>query len=122
MKDEFHKTGSLNALRFDVLDACDIQKMILIIIDEIAFHLSGRHTTIWLSNINHRQIEIREDVYLHARKGKNSGQSNGNHSDDNCNWTLHCPIRERHLFALRRGFRHHVQEWLYISFSNRCGE
>lgn len=66
MKIEFHQGRSLYILAFDVMNAADIQEVVLVVVGEQTFHLCGVHAAIRLAHVNHRQIQTREDVHRHA--------------------------------------------------------
>jgi hypothetical protein len=48
-----------------VFDARDVEEMILVVIDEEALHLRRLHPAVRLRDVDHRQIEVREDVHRH---------------------------------------------------------
>ena len=52
-------------LRLDVVDARDVQEVILVIVRQKPFHLRRVHAAVGLADINHRQIQAGEDVDGH---------------------------------------------------------
>ena len=52
-------------LRLDVMDAGDVQEMILVVVRQETFHLRRIHAAVGLADINHRQIEAGEDIDGH---------------------------------------------------------
>jgi len=62
MKVELAQTDALDRFRFDVFNARDVEKVILVIRNQEALHLRRTYATVRLGDIDHRQIEIRKDI------------------------------------------------------------
>ena len=56
MKRELHQTNVLDGFRFHGLNPGDVQEVILVVVDEIAFHLRGRHAAEGLRHVDNRQV------------------------------------------------------------------
>src|SRR5262249_22735160 len=81
MKVELHQGHALDIATFDVVDAADIEEVILVVIGDQSFHLARVHAAVRLGNIDHWQIEPREDVDLDAREGQAASEYDGHHGD-----------------------------------------
>ncbi len=66
MEKDLHLGESLNIARLDVMNAADVQEMVLVMKGEQAFHLRRIHTPIGLDHVNDRLIQVREDIDLHT--------------------------------------------------------
>jgi len=82
MKREFQQSYVLDGLRFHRLNPGDVKEVILVVVDEITFHLRRRHSPVRLRDIDHRQIQVRENIDGHAQKGENRAQSHSDHEND----------------------------------------
>ena len=56
VKRELNQADILNGFRFHGLNPGDVQEMIFVVVDEIAFHLRGRHAAERLRHVNNRQV------------------------------------------------------------------
>ena len=65
MKEQLHQRQALDVPRFDVVNARDVQEVILVVIRQEAFHLRRVHAAVRLADINDRQVEAGEDVHRH---------------------------------------------------------
>jgi hypothetical protein len=74
MEIDFDQRNVLNRLRFDVVDAGDVQEVVLVVIREIPLHLCWIHAAIRLRDDDHRQIQVGEDVDRHTPYGKRGEQ------------------------------------------------
>ena len=81
MKLKLDQGHSLDRFRFDVLDACDVEKVIFIVVDEKSFHLGRVHTAVRLRHVKDRDAEIREHVSRHPPDGENTHQYDGDDQD-----------------------------------------
>ncbi len=102
MEEEFDEPDILNGFRFDVLDACDVEEVILVVRDQVALHLRRVHPAIGLRDVDHRQVEIRKDVHRHSRVGENRAERDGNDSNKDREGTDECSIDQPH--RLRSSF------------------
>ena len=100
MKEEFDEADTLNGLRLDVLDARDVQEVIFVVRDQIALHLRRSHPAVGLRDVDHRQIEIREDVHGHSRQRKTRAQRDGDDRDENREWTSKRSIDQPHVYCV----------------------
>src|SRR6266702_913087 len=57
---EFDDRRALDGLGFDVLDAGDVEEMILVVIGEITFHLGRVHSAVRLRHVNRGNAQARE--------------------------------------------------------------
>ena len=71
----------LNRLRFDVIDARDVEEVVLVVIRQKAFHLLRIHAAVRLGDVNHRRVEIGKNVDGHACHGDHSAQNDGRNRD-----------------------------------------
>src|SRR5712672_2682049 len=66
MELELDQPYALDRFAFDVLDAGDVEEVILIIVDDEPFHLRRVHAAVWLRHIQDGNSEIWEDVPRHS--------------------------------------------------------
>src|SRR5215475_458352 len=85
MECELQQSYVLNRFRFDGLDPSDVKEVILIVVDKIAFHLRRRHSTVRLRHVNHRQIQVRENIDRHSQDRENRTQRHPNHQHNDRN-------------------------------------
>ena len=45
-------------LRFDALDAVDVEEVVLVVVGDVALHLRRAHAAVRLRDVDHRQIEM----------------------------------------------------------------
>ncbi len=77
---QLHQGGALDVLRLDVVDAGDVEKMVLVVVRDQAFHLRGIEPAIGLGHVDDRQIETGENVDLHPRQGEHAPQNEREHA------------------------------------------
>ena len=53
-------------LRLDVLDAVDVEEVILVVVGDEPFHLGRVHAAVGLGDVERRHAEVGEDVARHA--------------------------------------------------------
>ena len=82
MKRQLQERHVLNRLRFDALDAADVEEVVLVVVREMAFHLRGAHAAVGLRDIDDRQIEVRKDVDRHPGDRQDGGERQADHGDD----------------------------------------
>jgi hypothetical protein len=70
-------------LRFDVFDPGDVEEMVLIIVCDLAFHLSGIDSAVRLSDVNDRDAKVRQDVTRHLTQREHGTQDNRNDGHQN---------------------------------------
>ena len=82
---ELHHRGALDVLRFDVLDAGDVEEVVFVIEREEAFHLGGVHAAERLGDVDCRYVQGREDVLGHAvqaEEGREDESDDPDHQGD----------------------------------------
>ena len=65
MEHQLHQRDALDVLRLDVLDAGDVEEVVLVVVRQVAFHLRRIHAAVRLRDVDRRRAELREDVDLH---------------------------------------------------------
>ena len=65
MEVQLHQRHALHVPRLDVVDAADVEEVVLVIIGDEAFHLRRVHAAVRLADVDHGQIQVREDVDFH---------------------------------------------------------
>ena len=66
MKHQLHERRALDAFAFDVIDAGDVEEVILVVISQVAFHLGRVHAAVGLRDVDGRIADLREDIDRHA--------------------------------------------------------
>src|SRR3977135_531911 len=74
---ELDQPDALDRFAFDMLDAGDVEEVVLIIVDDEAFHLRRVHPAVRLGHIQHGHPQIWEDVPRHAIDCQKPHQCNG---------------------------------------------
>src|SRR5438105_4824969 len=74
MKLKFDQADALDGFRFDVLDAVDVEEVILVIVNQESFHLRRVDATIRLRHVENRHAEIGKDVTWHPIDGDDPGE------------------------------------------------
>ena len=87
MKRQLEQAISLNGLIFDALDVVDVKEVILVVVDEVAFHLRRTHSAIRLRNVNHWKIQVREDIDAHPPNRQNGTEGDSDYEYKNRGWT-----------------------------------
>ena len=70
MKNQLHQRRALNALTLHAIDSGDVEEMILVVVSQVAFHLGGIHSAVWLSDVNGRIAHLRENIHRHPPHGE----------------------------------------------------
>ena len=96
MKREFQQSHVLDGFRFHGLNAGNVEEVIFVVVDEIAFHLRRRHSPVRLRDIDHRQIQVREDIDGHAQKSENRAQGHTDHENNHGDRIPQCAAQEPH--------------------------
>ena len=96
MEKQLHQGKALNVLRLDVMDARDVEEVVLVVIREIPFHLRRVHAAVRLANVDHRQIQAGEDVNRHLANRQHASQRHGNHRNHHGNGTPQGKENEPH--------------------------
>lgn len=101
-----------------MLDACNVEEVVLVVGDEIAFHLSRVHTAVRLRHIDDRQVQIRKNAHRHADQRQDRAQSNTDDGHQDGDGPSHRDVNKPHtisLFCL-------IQERLQIAPSSCRGQ
>jgi hypothetical protein len=74
VEEELHHRHALDVAALDVVDARNVQEVIFVIVGEQPLHLGRVHAAVGLGHVDHRQIEVREDVDRHPRHGQRTAE------------------------------------------------
>ncbi len=77
MEVELHKGDALDVLTLDMVNAGNVEEVILVVVGQEGFHLLRVHAAVGLGHVDDRDVEIGEDVDLHARRGQAGPQDEG---------------------------------------------
>ena len=77
MEHQLHQGGALDALAFHVVDAGDVEEVILVVVSQVAFHLGRVHAAVRLRDVDGRIADLRKDIDRHAADCENGAQRNG---------------------------------------------
>ena len=78
MEVELHQGGALDVPGLDVVNAGDVEEVVLVIVGEEPFHLPWVHAAVGLSHIDDGEVELREDIWKEmVLKGSYMFQYNG---------------------------------------------
>ena len=76
---QLHQGDALDVLRLDVVDAVDVEEVVLVVVGEQPLHLGRVHAAVRLGDVDDGQIQVREDVDGHAVNGQAAAQDDGDH-------------------------------------------
>ena len=65
-------------LRLDVVDARDIEEMILVIVRQETFHLRRVHAAVGLADVDHREVQRGENIDGHLPNRQEPAQADAN--------------------------------------------
>ena len=82
---QLHQGEALNVPGLDVVDAGDVEEMILVVVGEKAFHLRRVHAAVRLADVDHRQIEAGEDIDGHLLDRQQAAQADCDQRNDHGN-------------------------------------
>src|SRR5437773_1642247 len=104
VKHQLHQRGALDVLGLYVLNARDVEEVVLEVVAEKALHLLRIHSTVRLRDVDRRRAQIGEDIDVQAVHGEPGTESDGDDGSrgetpassarrPGCSWTLHaqCP-------------------------------
>ena len=77
VEEELHDRHALDVAALDVMDARDVEEVILVVVGEQPLHLGRVHAAVGLGHVDHRQVQVREDVDRHPRHGQDAAQDGG---------------------------------------------
>jgi hypothetical protein len=103
MELQLDQRNALDRFAFDVLDAGDVEEVVLVVIGDEPFHLRWVQAAIRLRHIQHGHAQIREDVPRHAierQKPRQYGCHNRNEERDR---PSQCKRHQVHRAASVRG-------------------
>src|SRR5437763_11336095 len=117
MEEEFDQSDALNGFRFDVLDARDVEEVILVPRNDEALHLRRIYAAVGLRDVDHRQIEIWKDIHGHARQRKSRAERDGDDRDENREGTNKRSIDQPHvlLCSFDGCPSHLLQKWFEVA-------
>src|SRR5207244_2125044 len=72
-----HDRHALDVLRFDVVDAADVEEVVLVVVRQQPFHLSGVHAAVGLGDVDDRQVQLGKDVDFHAGESQAASTDDG---------------------------------------------
>ena len=83
MEVQLHQGDALDVLGFDVFNAGDVQKVVLVVVRQVPFHLGGIHASVRLCDIDRGRAQLRKDIDLHLPDRHDRRQRDGNdgHND-----------------------------------------
>jgi hypothetical protein len=67
MEVQLHQRRALHVPRLDVVNAADVQEVVLVVVGQKAFHLRRVHAAVGLADVDHRQVQAGEDVDFHPQ-------------------------------------------------------
>ena len=79
VEEELHQGDALDVLRLDVVDAGDVEEVVLVVVGEEPLHLLRVHAAVGLGHVDDRGVQVGEDVDRHAHDSKDGTQ----HDADN---------------------------------------
>ena len=74
---QLHERRALDALALDVVDAGDVEEVILVVVSQVAFHLRGVHAAVGLRHVDGGVADLRKDVDGHALDGEHGAERDG---------------------------------------------
>ena len=82
MEHQLHERRALDALAFHVVDAGDVEEVILVVVSQVAFHLGRVHAAVRLRHVDGRIADLRKDIDGHALDGQDGAQGDGDQRHD----------------------------------------
>jgi hypothetical protein len=62
MEIQLHQGHALDVLRFDVVNAVDVEEVVFVVVGDQPFHLGRVHAAVGLGDVDDRQIQAGENV------------------------------------------------------------
>jgi len=85
VEDQAHEGGALDALALDMIDAGDVEEMILVVIRDESFHLRRIHAAVRLRDVNGRRSEIRKNIGGHPSQREVRSERDRQHGHHHSN-------------------------------------
>ena len=82
MKLELHDRSALDVLGLHVLDAGDVEEVVLVVVGQVAFHLQRVHAAIGLRDVDGRDAQGGEDIAGHFFLGLPCAEEDRHDDDD----------------------------------------
>ena len=92
MEEELHQRCALDVPRFDVVDAVDVQEVVLVIVRKKAFHLRRVHAAIRLGHVDYGQVQAGKDIDGHLANCQDAPQGDADQRDDHGKGTIQARI------------------------------
>ncbi len=100
MEDQLHQRRALDALALYVIDARDVEEVILVVIRQEAFHLRRVHPAIGLCDIDSRIAHLWKDIDRHPLDGQNGAKRHRQQSHYHGNRTAESAKNQPHYRPL----------------------
>ena len=99
MKLQLDERRALDRLRFDVLDAGDVEEVILVIVGEVTLHLRRVHAAVRLRDVDRGNAERRKNIARHLSQGQHTSKTDAQNNHQSGDRATHRGGNEVH-FAL----------------------
>ena len=83
MELKLHQGNALDVLGFDVLDAGDVEEVVLVVVRQVPFHLRRIHPAVRLRDVDGGRAKLRKDVDLHSLDGHDRRKGDGDDRHEN---------------------------------------
>src|SRR5205807_7658214 len=87
---ELHQGDALDVAALDVVDAVDVEEVVLVVVGEQPLHLGRVHAAVGLGDVDDRQVEGGEDVDLGTAEGQVASPNQGDNSHQHRNRMAQC--------------------------------
>ena len=77
VEEQLHHRHALDVAALDVVDAGDVEKVVLVIVGEQPLHLRRVHAAVGLGDVDDREVQVGEDVDRHPGHGQHAAQRDG---------------------------------------------
>ena len=105
MEEDLHLREALDIAALDVMNARDVEEVVLVVEGEQRFHLRRVHAAVGLHDVDHRQVQIREDVDLHPTQGQPAADDQPGQCNHDGNWSAQGKRERAHDRAVLAGGR-----------------
>ena len=93
---QLHDARALDALALHMLDARDVQKVILVVVSEVALHLRRVHAAVRLRDVDRRDAQRGEHIARHPLNRHPPAEAQRHHGDDHRKWSAERTADEVH--------------------------